>query len=70
MLYIIGFSGIAPTRDCTHFLYILDSWSQGVGFIPKYNTQNIQLDNQRKICKKKVLSIQKVNSTPTIMSNV
>ena len=45
--------GIAPTRDCTHFLK-LDLWSPRAGFIPIIYTKGInQIKKERKIVRKK-----------------
>ena len=37
---LFGLLGIAPTRNCAHFLK-LDSWSLGAGFIPIISTKGI-----------------------------
>ena len=49
----LGSHGIAPTRDCTHFLKIRFVVAGG-GFYSYYNHQCIKLDKERKIVRKKV----------------
>ena len=42
----IGSLGIAPTRNCTHFLKI-GFWSTGAGFFPYYIHQGNKSDKER-----------------------
>ena len=57
---ILGFSGIAPTQDCTHLLYIgfMIDWA---GLNSYYNSQciHIQLDKERYFVRKNISFIHK-----------
>ena len=48
-----GFLGIAPTRDCTHFLKI-EFMVTGSKFYSYYIQQGNELDKERKIVRKKL----------------
>ena len=60
MYVYYGSRGIAPTRNCTHFLKIRFVVAGG-GFYSYYNHQCIRLDKEGENCEKKVkfYSIQK-----------
>ena len=61
-LYIIvlqGSIGIAPTRDCTHFLKIIFIVAGG-GFYSYYIHQGNELDKERKVVRKTFYAYKKI----------